>query len=93
MGCTGYSHRDLGDEAWVNRLGDKVIGAEGEVVHLINLVDNIGYRLLGQVGNGSYGSQFHLFVNSGSSYIKCAAEDVGEADNIINLIGIVASTG
>ena len=52
----GNSHGYFGNQARVNRLRDEIVGAEGEVVYMIHLVHHVGYRLLGQVGDGTYGS-------------------------------------
>ena len=56
---------------------------------MVGFVYYVGYGLLGQVGNSVYGSNFHFFVDSTGVCVQCTAEDVREADYIINLIGIV----
>ena len=88
-----HGQRDLGDETWVYGFGDEVGGTEGEVVHVVGFVHYVGNGLLGQVCNGMYGSQLHLFVDGCSLCVECTAEDVGEADNVVDLVGIVGATG
>ena len=38
-----------------------------------------------------YGGQFHLFVDGGGVYVEGTTEDIGEADDVIDLIGIVGT--
>ena len=92
-GCLGDSSRNLRDEAWVNRLGNEIVASEVQVVNLIDVVHHIGHGLLGQVGNGVHGSQLHLFVDGGGMNVQGSAEDVGEANDVVDLVGIVRATG
>ena len=62
-GSFGHSAGHFGDEARVNRFRDEVFGTEGEVVYVVCLVHHIGHGLLGKVGNGVHGSNFHGFVD------------------------------
>ena len=39
-----------------------------------------------------YGGHLHFLIDSLGMYIQRTTEDVWEADNIINLIGVVAAT-
>ena len=91
-GCLGNSCTDLNDESWVNGFWNEVVAAKLQVVDLIDVVDDIGYGLLGQVSDGVNGGQFHLLVDGCSVNVKGTAEDVGEADDVVNLVGIVGTT-
>ncbi len=91
-GGTGHGRRDLGDESRVDGLGNEVVAAEGQVIDLVDVVHHVGYGLLGQVGNGVDGGQLHLLVDGRSMYVQCATEDVGEADDVVDLVGIVGTT-
>ena len=90
----GLSHcrRHLGDESRIDGLWNEVVASEGEVVHMIDIIDHIRHGLLGQVGNGMYGSQFHLLVDGLGMHVESTAEDIGEADYIVYLVGIVGTT-
>ena len=90
--CLGNSGADLSDKTWVNGLGNEVVATEGEVVDLIDIVDNIGNRLLGQIGNGVNSSELHLLVDGTGVNVEGTTEDVGETDNVVNLVGIVGTT-
>ena len=59
----------------------------------ISAGDLIGYRLLGKVGNSNGGRHLHLLIDRRSSHVEGTTEDVGEADDIIDLIRIIGATG
>ena len=92
-GSFGHSAGHFGNEARVNRFRDEVFGTKSEVVYVVCLVHHIGHGLLGKVGNGVYGSNFHCFVDGFCLRVEGTAEDVGETDYIINLVRIVGTTG
>ena len=58
---------------------------------MINIVHDIGYRLLGKIGDGMDGSHLHLLVNGFGVNVESSAEDVWESDHVVDLVGIVAS--
>ena len=89
--CHGAGH--FGDEARVYRFRNEVFRTEGEVVHMVGFVHHVGYGLFGKIGDGVYGSNLHLFVDGLCLCIECAAEDIGEADNVVNLVRIVGTAG
>ena len=89
----GYGSADLGDESWIDGLGDEVFATKSQVVHLIDIVHHIGNGLLGQIGNSVNSGQFHLFVDGCGMNVKCTAEDIGEADHVVDLVRIVCTTG
>ena len=60
---------------------------------MVNLINNIGNRLLSQVGNSMYGSHLHLLIDSLGMNVKSTTENVWETDYIVNLVGIVATSG
>ena len=88
----GYSCRNLRDESRVNGFGDEIVASESQVVNLVDIVHNVRDRLLGQVCNGIYGSKLHLFVDSSSVNIQSSAENVGEADDIVDLVRVVCTS-
>ena len=89
--CYGSTY--LGDESWVDRFRDEIVRAKGEVVYMINVVHNIGHWLLGQVGDSMYGSHLHFFVDSLGMNVEGTAEDIGETNYVVNLVGVVAASG
>ena len=90
-GGFGNGRRDLGDESRIDGFGDEVVTAEGEVVHLIDVVHHVRHRLFGEVGDGIDGGKLHLLVDGGGVYVEGAAEDVGETDDVVDLVGIVGT--
>ena len=56
---------------------------------MIGTIHNIGHRAASQFGNGARRSHFHFFVDGRSSHIQRTAENIGETNDIIDLIGIV----
>ncbi len=81
------------DESGVEGFGDDVFGTELEVFGVVGQVDHFGYGLPRQLCNGVYGSEFHVFVDFGGSDIEGTAEDEGEADDVVDLVGEVAASG
>ena len=89
--CLCHGHAHLGDETGVNRLGNEIVLAEGEVVHVVNLVHHIGNGFLCQGGNGTHGGKLHLLVDGGCGGVQCATEDIGETYYVVYLVGIVGT--
>ena len=92
-GCSRYGTGNFGDEARVYRFRDEVFRTEREVIHMICCVYYIGYRLFGQVGDGVYCCDFHFFVDCFRVRVECATEDVWESDHVVDLVGIVGTSG
>ena len=83
---------EISYETRVNRFRNEVLATEGKVVHLIDIVDHVGYRLFGKIGNSVNGSQLHLFVDGGSVNVECTTEDVWETNHVVDLVRIVSTT-
>ena len=90
--CLCHSSTNLCDKTRVDRFRNEILRSEAKVVDMVNLIYDIGNRLLSQVGNSMYGSHLHLLVDSLGMNVKSTAEDVWETDNVVNLVGIVATT-
>ena len=56
---------------------------------MVHFVHNIRYRLLSQFGNGVHGSKLHFFVYGFSVHIKSTSKDIGETNNVVNLVWII----
>ena len=92
-GCFGYGTGNFGDEARVYRFRDEVFRTEREVVDVVCCVHYIRYRLFCQIGDSVYCCDFHFFVDRFGLCIECAAEDVREADYVVDLVRIVGTSG
>ena len=55
--------------------------------------DFVGHVLARQIGERAGGGDLHLHVDGGGAHIEGAAENEREAENIIDLIGIVGAPG
>ena len=42
---------------------------------------------------GTRGGEFHFIVNQCSTAIDCSSENVGEAEHIVYLVGVIAAAG
>ena len=92
VGCgLGHGWRDLDHQARVKRFGDEVVRAEGQLLARVGGGNGLVLLGLRQVGNGMHGGNFHGIGNGGGPAIQRAAEDVGEAQYVIDLVGIVGA--
>ena len=87
----GNSCANLGNQTRVNRFRDEVVATERQIIHLIDIVYHIGDGLFSQIGNGECGSHFHLLVDGRGMHVEGSTEDIGEADDVVNLVGIVGT--
>ncbi len=78
-----------GEQTGVEGGGDDIFAAKLEVGAAIGGVDHRGHGELGYLGDGPDGIYLHGLVNLRGSAVECAAEDVGEAEHVVNLVGIV----
>ena len=60
---------------------------------MINLINDIGYGLLCKVCDSVHGCHLHFLVDSLGMYVKRTSEDVWETDDVVYLVGIVATSG
>ena len=90
---TGHGDRYFRNQTRIYRFRDKVFRTESEVVHMVSFVHHIGHGLFGQIGNGVYGGNLHLFVDCFCLSVERSAEDIRETDYIINLVRIVRTSG
>ena len=92
-GSFGYGHGHFGNQTRVDRFRNEVFGTETQVVYVVSLIHHIRHRLFGQSGDGSYGSQFHLFVDGSGLCVEGTAEDIRESDYVVDLVRIVRTSG
>ena len=88
-----HGRRDMQDQARIERLGNDVLGAEPRRGATIGLGDHIAAFGAGQGGDGFDGGHFHRLVDSGGIHVQRAAEHKREAQDIVDLVGIVAAAG
>ena len=93
LGGLGHGRCDAQDEARIEGLGDDVVGAESQLLALVgggHLFADVG---LGQLGDLAHAGQLHLFRDLGCAAVQRAAEDVGEAQHVIDLVRVVRAAG
>ena len=92
-GGFGHGGRHAGDQARIEGFGNQVFGAEFQLGAGVGSGDFVVLLGHGQIGNGAHGGQLHFFVDGGGTHIECAAEDEGEAENVVHLVGEVGTAG
>ena len=90
--CLGNGCTHFRDESRIHGFRYEVFGAESEVVNMINLINDIGYGLLCKIGNGVHGCHLHFLVDSLGVNVERTSEDVWETDDVVYLVGIVATS-
>jgi hypothetical protein len=88
-----HGHRNFGNQALVHRFGNEIRASERQSVQVVGCIDDIGYWFLGQVGDGQGGCHLHFFVDGGGSDIQRAPENIGKANDIVDLVGVVGAAG
>jgi hypothetical protein len=92
-GGLGHGRRDAQDQARIEGLGNDVVGAEGQLLAGVgggHFVADVG---LGQVGDLAHAGQLHFFRDLGGAAIERAAEDVREAQHVVDLVRVVRAAG
>ncbi len=94
VGC-GLRHggRDAQDQTRVKRLGDQVIAAKGQVLPGVGAGDFFADVGLGQIGNLAHAGELHGLGDLGGAAVQCTSEDVREAQDVVDLVGVVRTAG
>jgi hypothetical protein len=92
-GRLGDERRHVPDQARVEGRGDDVLRAELQLAAVIGGGDLVGHVLAGQHGQGVGAGDLHLVIDAAGPHVQGAAEDVGEAQDVVDLVGIVAAAG
>ena len=92
-GSQRHSRGDRGDEPRIHRLGDDEIHAESQTALVIGFVDLIGHILLGERGDGANRRHLHGVVDRCGPNVHGPPEDEGEAQDVVDLIRMVAAAG
>ena len=86
----GGNRRRYGrDQPWVERSRNDVILAILKHLPAIGFGDGVRHILACQHGDGLGSRDLHFLVDLAGTHIKCAAEDIGEAKDIVHLVRIV----
>ncbi len=85
----GHGRRDLHHQPRVEGFGDQVLRAEAQLLPHVRRRHHFALLGLCQFGDGVHGRNFHLQCDGGRTRIQRAAEDVGETQDVVDLIGIV----
>ena len=89
----GHRRRDAQDQARVEGLRDQVLGAELQVLAGIGGRDLVAGLLLGQRGDLAHAGQLHRLGDLRGAAVQRAAEDVGKAQDVVDLVRIVRAAG
>ena len=84
---------DPQNQAWVERRGNQIIRTEDQRIAVCSGARGFPHLFLGETGNGMHGSHLHFLVDRAGAAVKRAAEDIGEAKDIVDLIGEVRTPG
>src|SRR5690554_6542463 len=92
-GSLGYCSGHLLDQTRIHRLGNDVFATEFQIQTAVGLHDVIRHRLLGQLANRVHSGDLHFLVDAGCTNIQRTTEDEGEAQYVVDLVGVVGTTG
>jgi len=89
-------HRGFGDrrghrpdEAWIERRRHDVVGPVLQAVAGIGGGHLVGHVLARQHGQGLGRGDLHGVVDGGGAHVESAAEDIGEAQHVVDLVRVV----
>jgi hypothetical protein len=80
-------------EARVERDRDDVVAPEAGARALVGGRDLVGHVLAGEVREGLRGGDLHLHVDRRRLHVEGAAEDVREAEHVVDLVRVVRPAG
>jgi len=89
----GHGRRDLDHQARVERLRNQVLGAEAQRGAHVGGGHDVALLGLGQLGDRVHRGDLHLIGDGGRARIQRPAEDVREAQDVVDLVGVVRAAG
>ena len=92
-GRLGHRLGDRPDQAGVERRRDDVFGSVAQVAAPIRRVHFVGHVFAGEVGEGVGGGDLHGVVDGAGAHVQGPAEDVGEPQHVVDLVGIIGAPG
>ena len=87
----GHGRRNLHHQARVKRFGDQVLGAKRQAFASISRSHHLTLLGLGQFGNRVNRRNLHLVSDGGGASVQRATEDIGETEDVVDLVVIVAA--
>src|SRR6185503_3565650 len=84
--------RNPQQHARIEREGNEILGAEAHVLKTVQRRDRVRHVLLGEQRECTRRRHLHLFIDFGRADIQRAAENEREAEDVVDLIGIVAAS-
>ena len=92
-GGAGDRGGDFQDQARVERFRDDVVGTEHRGGAAIGRGDDLTGFDAGELGDGFDGGDLHRLIDRGGPDVQRAAEDERKAQDVVDLVGIVAAAG
>src|SRR5579872_2061888 len=92
-GRFGNSRRDAHQHARIKRFGNQILAPELQARDAVCETDGVRHILFGEVRQRVGGGELHFLVDGGGSHVERAAEDEGESENVVDLVGIVRASG
>ncbi len=89
----GHGGGQMLHQTRVERLGDQILGAELELMAAIGLAHDVRRLGHGQIGDGAHAGCLHRLVDFAGTAVQRAAEDEGEAEDVVDLIRIIRAPG
>jgi hypothetical protein len=85
----GHRRRDLHDEPRIEGPGNEVFGPESHVLVAVGVRHDV--RLLGEreLGDRLHRGELHRLVDRGRTHVERAAENEREAEDVIDLVGVI----
>ena len=85
--------RNAQDEARIERIGNERAAAEQRRLAAIGTRGDFRRRLACERGDRLDGGEFHRFVDGGRAHVEGAAEDIGKAQDVVDLVRVVGAAG
>ncbi len=92
-GGARHGRRHRGDQARIERGRDQVVLAVAQAQAAIGDADLVRHLGARQVRDRMGGGDLHLVIDAGRAHVQGAAEDVGEAQHVVDLVRIVRAAG
>ena len=92
-GRLGDGGGDLDDQARIERHRYDVLRSVAQAAAGIGAVDLVRHVLARELGQCLGGSDLHRLVDRRGAHVERAAEDVGEAQDVVDLVDVVAAAG
>ena len=82
----GNSGRYFVYQARVERLRNNIVTTKGEIFTSVYQTYLLRYSFLGKIGDSTYRSEFHFFVDFSSANVQRSAEDIREPEHVVHLV-------